>query len=290
MLHHIPTSRNTRIIYIISTISIISNIVLFIVKLWFGIAIHSVAIVADAWHTLSDSFSSVIIIAAAWLANKPADYKHPYGHGRMELIAALFVGVLLVGIAFQFFMQAYYALQSHSYSYYNRSTIIMLIFSVIVKELMAQITFISAKKIGSPSLHADAWHHRSDALSTIIILAGSLFQKYFWWMDALLGFLVALIILISSYDVIRQNVSSLIGQGISGEDQAVLNDLAISLGYQPDQLHNFELHIYGSYAHLICHLHMDSHMTLEEVHCQITNLENAIQHKLGYITTIHPEC
>ncbi|GAB1453714.1 hypothetical protein MASR2M47_37700 [Draconibacterium sp.] len=190
-------------------ISIIGNTVLFGLKYWAGIVTGSLALIADAWHTLSDTISSVIVLIAGKVSRKPADDDHPFGHGRAEHIAAIIIGVLLCIVAFDFVVSAIEKFGSKEKTVYGTIAWVVTIVSILSKEAMAQYAFWAAKKSNSSILKADAWHHRSDALSSIVILIGLAVGKYFWWTDAVLSFIVALMIAYVGYEILSKEITSL---------------------------------------------------------------------------------
>ena len=155
-------------------ISILVNIVLFALKYWAGVSSGSVAIIADAWHTLSDSISSIIVIVAVWFSTRPADKDHPFGHGRAEMLAAIIIGVILAVVAFEFGMESIRRILNRDAADYGIVAIVVTAVSVLTKEGLARYALMAGKKSGSRSLKADAWHHRSDAISSAIILVGIL--------------------------------------------------------------------------------------------------------------------
>lgn len=152
--------------------SIFLNIGLFGIKIWAGIVTGSVALIADAWHTLSDSISSVAVLIGLKVSAKPADDNHPYGHGRAEIIASLVVGLLLAVIGFNFLMESIIRLRNHESVNYGILAIVVTVISAVMKEVMAQYSIIIGKRTNSSSMIADGWHHRSDAISSLVILVG----------------------------------------------------------------------------------------------------------------------
>lgn len=126
-------------------LSIILNIFLFGIKYWAGIVTGSIAIIADAWHTLTDSISSVIILIGIKISAKPADEEHPYGHGRAEIIAAIIVSILLVIIGLFFIKESFLKLRSHDIIIFGFPAIIDTAISIIAKEIMAQYAFWGQK-------------------------------------------------------------------------------------------------------------------------------------------------
>ena len=144
-------------------ISIGVNILLFALKFWAGIVSGSVAIVADAWHTLTDSISSVIVIIGVKVSKKPPDKHHPFGHGRAELIATLFIALFLGWVAIHFATESLERLKNHELADYGIVAIIVTIVSVVLKEALARYAFWVGRKTGFKSMKADGWHHRTDS-------------------------------------------------------------------------------------------------------------------------------
>ena len=124
---------------------------------------------ADSWHTLSDSVSSMIVLIATRISNKPPDNEHPFGHGRAELIAAIIIGVILGLIGFEFAKDSLARLVNHQSVVFGKFAIWVTVASVIVKESLAQFSFWTYRQTGNSTLKADGWHHRSDAISSSVI-------------------------------------------------------------------------------------------------------------------------
>lgn len=270
-------------------ISIIGNTVLFGLKYWAGIVTGSLALIADAWHTMSDTISSIIVLIAAKVSRKPADDDHPFGHGRAEHIAAIIIGVLLAIIAFDFIVGAIEKFSSKEKTIFGTIAWVVTIVSILTKEVMAQYAFWTAKKAKSSILKADAWHHRSDALSSIVILIGLTVGNYFWWTDSVLSFIVALMIGYTSYEILSKEITSLLGE--SPDDQLLISirETAQNACDQPIYLHHIHIHNYGQHSEMSCHIKLPPKMPLEDAHDICTKIENAIEGKFGYISTIHPE-
>jgi len=269
-------------------VSISGNILLFLLKLWVGLITGSVALTADAYHTLTDSISSGIVIFSGWLSQKPADDKHPFGHGRSDLICSVIIGVLLALIGFEFMARSIEQIKSGVSVEYGMIAIIVTVVSIIVKEMMAQFAFWAGRKSDSLILKADGWHHRSDALSSIIILVGILCGSFASWIDGALGILVSLMIFYASYQILRDSVSRLIGEmpdsRMVGEIDRIIEGLSVNV-----RPHHFHLHRYGDHIELTFHITMDSGLTLQEAHDQAHNIEKALRDQLGIEATIHME-
>ena len=119
--------------YFEAILSIILNLILFILKLWAGVMTGSIAIIADAWHTLSDSFTSLILLFGIRLSSKPPDKGHPFGHGRAEVVFSIIIGTILAVIAFNFLSESTDRLKHHQQADFNKIAVIILIISVIAK-------------------------------------------------------------------------------------------------------------------------------------------------------------
>jgi len=138
--------------YEVAWISIALNIVLFALKYWAGLTFHSVAMIADAWHTLADSLTSLVVIAGFWIACRPADEKHPFGHGRAEAIGSIIIGTLLAVIGFHFLMESLSKLKNYEPAEFGIPAIIIFTASTVAKEGLAQISIWAGKKIRFPFL------------------------------------------------------------------------------------------------------------------------------------------
>lgn len=164
-----------------SVITIIANFALTMFKLLAGIFGASIALISDAVHSASDVFSTLIVIAGVKISSKKADRKHPFGHERFECVAAIILAMVLVATGAGIGYTGIKNIVTGEYLNFETPKIIALIaaaVSIVVKELMFWYTFIAAKKVNSAALKADAWHHRSDALSSIGSLVGVIGAMY----------------------------------------------------------------------------------------------------------------
>ena len=154
----------------VTLIGSIANILLVAVKLYIGFISRSQALIADGFHSLSDLFSDVVVFFGLKWGRKEADHDHPFGHGRIETLSGMIVGLILflvgVGLAFN----AVNSLYTGEYSQPSLPAIFAAAISIIVKETLYWYTIVVAKKLKSQALFANAWHHRSDALSSIAVL------------------------------------------------------------------------------------------------------------------------
>lgn len=270
-------------------LSIAGNIILFVLKYWAGLVTGSIAIIADAWHTLSDSLSSVIVLIGAKISKKPADEDHPFGHGRADLISAFIIGILLLLVAFDFVIESYHTLRDGESSQFGTIAIVVMIISVVMKEALAQFAFYGARKTNSKVLRADGWHHRSDAISSLVILAGIFVGKYYWWVDGVLGLIVAIMIGYAAYEIIKESIHSLLGESPDKELLDNLRKTCETIYPHAINPHHFHVHNYGDHTEVTFHIKLPHDMTIQTAHDISTEIEKAIKEKYGFVATIHIE-
>lgn len=268
-------------------LSLSANFLLFVFKYIAGTKDGSIALIADAWHTLSDSVTSIIALIAVNVAAKPADEEHPFGHGRAELIAALVIGVLLAILGFNFIREGFERLINHQTVEYSRLAIVVTLSSIAVKELMAQFSFYAGRKTGSEVLRADGWHHRSDALSSIVVLAGIFTNHYFWWIDGVAGLIVSLMILNAARVVLKEAINPLLGERPDQHLIKKVKHICTKIAGGNIEPHHFHIHRYGMHTELTFHVRLDGNMPLSDAHALCKVIENKVREKLQVEATIH---
>lgn len=277
----------TKEVYKQGIISIIGNTILFALKYYAGIISGSIALITDAWHTLSDSLSSVIIILGTKFSTKPADEEHPFGHGRIQLVSALILGILLSTIGFSFLSTSINKLINNEVAIFGTLAITVTIASIIIKEILAQYSFYLARKTGQTVLRADGWHHRSDAISSIILLIGITLGRQWWWADGILGIIMALFIFKASYDILREAIRPLLGEPPSKETMNNVAKICTDVAGQEIFPHHFHYHNYGYHKELTFHIALEGHLSLKNTHHLADKIEVSIRKKLQIEATIH---
>lgn len=182
----------------VTWVGMLVNLALVGLKLWGGLAGKSQALVADAVHSLSDLFSDVIVLLGLNFGRKEADEDHPYGHGRIETIASAFVGLFLIAAGIGIAYGAIVSVYRHEASQPSAIALVMAGLSIIAKEWMYWYTVKVGRRIRSAALIGNAWHHRTDALSSVAVLVGLLlsFINPAWQLaDAIAALLVSIFIL-----------------------------------------------------------------------------------------------
>ncbi|WP_460051054.1 cation diffusion facilitator family transporter [Spirochaeta dissipatitropha] len=270
-------------------LSIVVNLILFVAKLMVGLSIGSLAILADAWHTLSDSLSSLVVIIGARIAHKPEDDDHPFGHQRAEWIAAVVIAVMLAMIAGNIGLGSLQRIQSSQGILFGPAAIAVTAASVIFKEALALYCFFIARRCSSESLRADAWHHRSDALSSLIILFGILIGYRYAWMDAALGLLIAGFILFTAFGLLKRVGSLLLGESPDDDMLRRLSEIADRVAGQSVDLHHVHQHVYGGHRELTMHIRLSGKLNLADAHAITDKIEHVMRTELDVEPTIHIE-
>jgi len=275
--------------YIEGIVSVLANTALFIIKFWAGIVTGSIALTADAWHTLSDSLSSIIVIGAIKLSSKKPDNEHPFGHGRWEQIAALFIAFLLGIIAFNFLKDSIIQFKSHESVEFGAIAIVVTMISIIGKEALAQYAFYIGRKTDNVSIKADGWHHRTDALSSVVVLVGILLANQFWWIDSILGVIISFMLFYATYQIAKEAINKLLGEK---PNSVLIEKIKNSIGqYHIEEmhLHHFHIHNYVSYQELTFHIKLKNDLSIEEGHKIASDTENIILKQFRIISTVHVE-
>jgi cation diffusion facilitator family transporter len=275
--------------YVEGTVSIIINFLLFILKMWVSIITGSIALAADAWHTLSDSLSSVAVIIAAKLASKKADKEHPFGHGRWEQIASFFIAAVLAIIAYDFLKDSIKNFWNKERVEYGIAAIIVTAVSIIVKELLAQYAFYLGRKTDNSSVKADGWHHRSDALSSVVVLAGILFAKQFWWIDSVLGIIIAVMLFFAAYEILKESINKILGEEPKKDLIDKITKEIKSIYYDDLKIHHLHIHNYVSHKEITFHIRLNKDLTIEKGHKIASDIEEVILDKFGMTATVHVE-
>lgn len=269
--------------------SIIGNIILFVLKIWAGIVSKSVAVIADAWHTLSDSISSIIVLISLKITEKRPTKKFPFGFGRADTIAQGILSILLLFIAFEFLIKGIEKLINNQTATYTTIVYVAMGLTIVFKEIMARISIWGAKKSGKKSLKADAWHHRSDAISSVVILIGVFLNKFFWWIDGALGIIVALIIGFTSFEIMKDVFKSVIGESPDDDYKQKLKNTVNTAANMQVYPHHIHLHAYGNHHEVTFHIYLPPTLEIMLAHEMTNAIETALKEKMNITATIHVE-
>jgi cation diffusion facilitator family transporter len=276
--------------YFEGILSVIFNIVLFVLKFIFGTLLSSVSLIADSFHSLSDVVTSGIVIFGFRISSKPADEEHPFGHGRAERITAIVIACLLIVVGFEFFMSGFNRFRNPVPIRGDLSVIIMLVLFIVIKEFLYRISLTLGSRIGSSSLKADAWHHRTDSISTVLVIGAFIsFRFGLYSLDGILGMLVALIIVYMGISIIVESGDSLIGQAPPSSLVNKIRETASSFD-GVDDVHHIHVHDYGGQLEITVHVRLKGDTHLEDAHERASKVESAVKKCVpGAEVTVHLE-
>lgn len=269
----------------ISIISIILNLLLSMFKFFVGVLGHSSAMIADAIHSLSDIVTTIAVIIGLKISSKEADDEHPYGHERFEAITSKILATLLFLTGIFIGYKAIYSIFTGNYVAPNIIAIYGALVSIIVKEWMYRYTIKGAKKINSASLEADAWHHRSDALSSIGSFIGILGAKLkFPILDPIASIIICSIIVKVSFDIYMRSVEALIDHAA---DKQLINSIqktVISFN-EIMEIKSLKTRLHGSSIYVDIEVGISSELSFrkahsigEMVHKSVEDLDHRIIH------------
>ena len=264
----------------VSAVSIGLNIFLTVFKLAAGIAGHSGAMVSDAIHSASDVFSTVIVIIGFVVSRRKSDFEHQYGHERMECVSAMLLAVILAatgaGIGYngmlKIFSQDYGTLQQPEFI-----ALLAAIISILTKEAMYWYTVFAARKINSGSLKADAWHHRSDALSSVgslIGIAGAMCGVKV--LDPAASVVISVFIIKAAYDITKDAIDKMIDKSCDKETVAKMSTI-VTEQEGVKRLDLIRTRLFGNKIYVDIEISADENLSLRESHGISKNVHDAIE-------------
>ena len=282
-----------RRIYRITLAGSIVNVVLLVFKFAAGILGHSAAMIADAIHSLSDFLTDIIVIVFVRLSSKPADYDHDYGHGKYETLATSVIGLALAVVAvligWDGIEKIADALQGNRLESPGIIALWAALLSITLKEWIFRATRKVANEVKSKALEANAWHHRSDALSSVgtaIGIGGAVMLGDGWAiLDPIAAIVVCVLIIVTAFRIIRQSSGELLEESLPKEtedriEQIVYQDTLVS------DIHKLHTRRIGNIIAIEMHLRMPAGITLAESHVHATAIEQSLKTEFGKGTHI----
>ena len=261
-------------------VSIVMNLVLAVVKLMLGVSLTSAGLVADALHSLSDMLTSVVVILGFRVSRKPPDAEHPFGHAKAEYVATLIVAILLVVAGVELGQQNAYRLWRGDLPQDGAPLtwwlLLVLLLLVGAKELLAAFSTALGRIIDSSALAADAWHHRTDSISTALVILGLWGRNLgFHWLDSVAGALVALFIIYAGIKLALDSISPLLGEAVPPETLAHMKDIAAGVEHVAN-MHDMLVHRYGHFYFTTVHVEISDALDPHQMHEVTVKLETRI--------------
>jgi cation diffusion facilitator family transporter len=270
-------------------ISIVVNLSLAGLTLFFALRLSSLALMAQAAHTASDVLSSVVVLVGSWVAVRPADQEHPYGHGRAESIATLAIAMLLALVGLEFIRGGISRLMQPEPVEGSWLVAGFMVGAALVKEALARYAIAVGTRINSSAVKADGHHHRADALAALLAGAAIIGVEVGWlWLDGLLGIAIALIILKTAYSLGSEAGSVLLGRRPKAETIRRIEQVAMSVA-GVEEVHRVSVHEYGQQRVVSLHVLVDPDMPVTAAHQIAETIEVALNRDLAAETTVHME-
>ena len=285
-------------IFKVTLVGSAANVLLTVFKFVAGIVGHSAAMTADAVHSLSDLLTDAVVLVFVRISGKPEDCGHDYGHGKYETLATTVIGIALavvaVGIGWKAVESLLFWYRGGTLPAPGMLALWAALVSVALKELVYQYTVRRGKALNSPAVEANAWHHRSDALSslgTLLGIGGAILLGNRWTvLDPLAGLVVAFFILRVAWKLLKGGFDELMEASLPDEVEREIIAIVTSFPDVRDPHHLRTRRIGSRYA-IELHIRMDGAMTLAESHARTCEIEQALKARFGATThiTLHVE-
>lgn len=292
-MEHTPDARKKRIMRVTLWGSF-ANFVLLVFKLIAGIVGQSSAMIADAIHSLSDFMTDIVVLLFVNISSKPKDDSHEYGHGKYETLATSLIGLVLVGVGFVLFWEG----ANKIYGFFFLSipldspktiALIAALLSIVVKEVLYQMTVWVGRKENSAVVVANAWHHRSDALSSIgtaIGIGGAILLGENWRvLDPLAAVIVSLFIVKVALRLVVPAVNELLEKSLPKEMEKEILDI-ISESPEVRNPHNLRTRRIGNNIAIEAHIRVDGQISVTQAHNITREIERKLRDKFGEATHI----
>ena len=260
-------------IYRVTIVGSVVNFLLLLFKFFAGIMGHSAAMLADAVHSLSDFVTDIIVIVFVRISSKPEDEGHDYGHGKYETLATAIIGIILLGVGFGIFWNG----ASSIYRFLHGG-------SLQEPGMLALITVFKGKRLNSQAVVANAWHHRSDALSSIgtaIGIGGAILLGNHWRvLDPIAAVVVSFFIMKVAVKLLIPCVDELLEKSLPADVENEIQKIILSFPGVSSP-HHLRTRRIGNYYAIEVHVRMDGKITLEEAHRTATAIENTLKEQFG---------
>lgn len=275
-------------IYRVTIVGSIINFILLLFKFFAGIMGHSAAMLADAVHSLSDFVTDIIVIVFVRISSKPEDEGHDYGHGKYETLATAIIGIALLFVGFGIFWNGassiYHFLHGGSLQKPGMLALIAALVSIVFKEALYHYTVFEGKKLNSQAVIANAWHHRSDALSSIgtaIGIGGAILLGNHWRvLDPIAAVVVSIFIMKVAIKLLIPCVDELLEKSLPADVEDEIQKIILSFPGVSSP-HHLRTRRIGNYYAIEVHVRMNGNITLEEAHHTATAIENKLKEEFG---------
>lgn len=290
--------RRLKQIYKITFVGSVVNLFLVVAKFIAGILGHSAAMTADAVHSLSDFITDIVVVTFVRISAKPSDESHDYGHAKFETLSTIIIGLLLLFVGSSLLWESgtdiWAAIQGEVLPQPGVIALVAALFSIVLKGVLFKYTLKEGKKWHSPALMANAWHHNSDALSslgTALGIGGAILLGDSWRvLDPIAAFLVSLFILKIGVELIFPGIGELMEKSLPRDEEDKIVEV---IQRYPDvyDVHDLRTRTLGSNYSIEVHIRMEGHLSLTQTHDRATQIEEDLKQTFGEHThvVIHVE-
>ena len=270
-------------IYKVTLVGGAVNVILLIFKFVAGIVGRSSAMIADALHSLSDFVTDVIVLVFVKISNKPQDKSHDYGHGKYETLALTIIGIALMAVKIAGWANGEVLEAPGMLAFWAA------VVSIVLKEGVYRYSIIKAKKLNSKAVEANAWHHRSDALSSIgtaVGIGGAIFLGERWTiLDPIASVVVGAFIVKVAFDLLKNGIGDLMEQSLPDQVEEEILRLAESVP-GVTKPHDLRTRRIGNHYAIEMHILMDGDLSLKEAHDKASEVEDLLRHHYGEETHV----
>ena len=280
-------------IYKVTLVGGAVNVILLAFKFLAGLLGHSSAMIADALHSLSDFVTDIVVLVFVKISHKPQDKSHDYGHGKYETLALTIIGIALMAVALGIIVKGAVKIAAWAQGEVLEAPGLLAfwaaIVSIVLKEAVYRYSIIKAKKLNSKALEANAWHHRSDALSSIgtaVGIGGAIFLGQKWTiLDPIASVVVGAFILKVAFDLLKNGIGDLMEQSLPEqvEDEIVKLVAGVPGVTEPHDLRTRRI---GNHYAIELHILMDGSITLKEAHDKASEVEDVLRKRYGEETHV----
>jgi cation diffusion facilitator family transporter len=280
-------------IYKVTLIGGAVNVILLAFKFLAGLLGHSSAMIADALHSLSDFVTDIVVLVFVKISHKPQDKSHDYGHGKYETLALTIIGIALMAVALGIIVKGAVKIAAWAQGEVLEAPGLLAfwaaIVSIVLKEAVYRYSIIKAKRLNSKALEANAWHHRSDALSSIgtaVGIGGAIFFGQKWTiLDPIASVVVGAFILKVAFDLLKNGIGDLMEQSLPEqvEDEIVKLVAGVPGVTEPHDLRTRRI---GNHYAIELHILMDGSITLKEAHDKASEVEDVLRKRYGEETHV----
>ena len=270
-------------------ISCIVNFILFVVKIIIGFLIRSISLITDAFHSLSDCLSSIVLIIGFYYSSKPADEEHPFGHAKVENVSSLIVAIMLFIISFEFAKDSLLRIIHPEKVIFSIPCLIAVFITLILKEFLSKYSFALGKKLESVAIETDAHHHKTDVYATLLVIISIILSKFgLTRIDGIIGVAISVYIGFIGYEMAKKSINPLLGEKPSEQLLKEIKKIAFSVN-GVEGVHDIIIHNYGDKHIVSLHIEISDKLDPNKIHDIADEVEKKISVFCNAMCVVHQD-